>query len=275
MKITKMHGLGNSQIIVSDLSERLEKEKKLTYSEIAKALSHPGFGIGSDQTLFILPSEKADFKMRVFNRNGEEAEMCGNGIRCVARYLFDRKKVDQNLTIETEAGVKELKIIERDDLPLIEVDMGKGQLLDKNKKVKGFEGSYVSVGNPHFVIFTEEASKDLALSEGSSLETAEEFQPEKANIEFAKLVDKREIVSYVWERGAGLTLACGTGACATAFAAKKRGLTDPVVTVNLLGGNLTIRVNDEDKITMKGPAEYILDGEIRDISKIYDNVSNI
>lgn len=274
MEITKMHGLGNSQILVPDFDEILENETGIDYSGIARALSHPGIGIGSDQVLIILPSEKADYKMRVFNKDGGEAEMCGNGIRCVARYLYDKGKVGENPIIETLAGKKKLKITTGEKKE-IEVNMGKGQVREKNKRVNDFVGSYVSIGNPHFVIFTEKASRELAVEKGPSLEAAEEFQPEKANIEFSRIASKNMIETFVWERGAGLTLACGTGACATAFAARKKEMVNSEVNVKLLGGTLKIRINQKNQILMKGPAEYIFEGNVPDVSGIYSNLKKL
>lgn len=275
MEITKMHGLGNSQILLEDLKEELLSETNLTYSQIARALCNENFGIGGDQTLIILPSDKADYKMRVFNRDGGEAEMCGNGIRCVAKYLLDKNKVKEKLKIETKAGKKYLEIREKNDETQIKVGMGKGKILERNKKVEGYKGSYVSVGNPHFVIFSDKASEELARGEGPKLEIAEEFQPEKTNVEFVKLVNDNMIETYVWERGAGLTLACGTGACATAFAANKMGKVNRNVKIKLLGGVLNIKIEEDDQIWMTGPAEYILKGEIYDISKIHQNVEKL
>jgi len=270
-----MHGLGNSQLITEDLNKNLEKKEQHTYGEIARALCHPGFGVGSDQMLVILPSKTADYRMRIFNKDGGEAEMCGNGIRCVAKYLYDRNKVDQKPKIETKAGIKELEIFEGPGRSSIEVDMGKAILKEDNKKVNGFCGSHVSVGNPHFVVITDRASKEFALENGPDLENASDFHPEKTNVEFVNPSSRKEIETYVWERGAGLTLACGTGACAAAFVTRKRDLTDKEVQVNLLGGSLTIKVDNQDGIKMEGPAEYILEGDIFDVSPIFSHVSDL
>lgn len=272
MHITKMHGLGNSQILVEDLGENLEDKVGLSYSAIAQALCNPNFGVGSDQLLIIGSSDDADFQMRVFNRDGGEAEMCGNGVRCVAKYLHDNNEVGKNPSIETKAGTKELRIISGGGETAVKVDMGKGKLLEENKEVKGYEGSLVSVGNPHFVIFTDDASEELAKNEGPGLEKADEFRPEKANIEFAKSASGKEIETYVWERGAGLTLACGTGACAVAFAAKENDLVGSVARVKLPGGELKVRIDDENRISMKGPVEYVLEGEVSDVAGIYSNL---
>lgn len=270
-----MHGLGNSQIIIEDLDEKLEQKTDLEYHQIAKALCHPGFGIGSDQALIILPSEEADFKMRIFNRSGGEAEMCGNGIRCVAKYLFDKNKVGKKHFIETKAGIKRLNIHEGEKKETIEVNMGNGEILEEKMKVNEFEGTFVSVGNPHFVIFTEKASRKLAEKKGPKLENAEKFQPEKANIEFAKPKANDKIETFVWERGAGLTLACGTGACATAFAASEMGIAKSKSKIQLLGGILDINIDDNEDIRMSGPAEYIMDVEVKDVPRIYRNVEKI
>lgn len=275
MRVTKMHGLGNSQILVEDMDEDLEDRIGLRYSEIARALCHPGFGIGGDQTIIILPSKRADYQMRVFNKDGGEAEMCGNGIRCVARYLHDRGEVNEKPSIETKAGIKNLKISQEDEKTMIEVDMGRGKVIEENKEVGEFQGSHVSVGNPHFVIFTDKASKEMALSKGPDLENAEAFQPEKANIEFSNSISKSKIETYVWERGAGLTLACGTGACATAYAAKKKGIIDSKVKIRLLGGNLEIEIQNTDRIMMRGPADYIMEGETQDPKEIFSNIKRI
>lgn len=275
MRITKMHGLGNSQILVEDMGEDLEDEIDLSYNEIARALCHPGFGIGGDQTLIILPSKRADYQMRVFNKDGGEAEMCGNGIRCVARYLHDRGRVNERPDIETKAGIKNLKISQEGEKTIVEVDMGRGKLLEENKEVGEFQGSYVSVGNPHFVVFTNEASKEMALSEGSDLENAEAFQPQKVNVEFSNPISKSEIEAYIWERGAGLTLACGTGACATAYAAKKKGMIGSKVKIRLLGGNLEIEIREENHILMRGPADYIMEGEVHGLKEIFSNIKRV
>lgn len=278
MKITKMHGLGNSQIIIENLYEDIEYKTGLSYNEIAIALCHPGFGIGSDQTLIILPGEKTDYKMRIFNKDGSEAEMCGNGIRCVARYLFDENLISNNSSIETKAGIREVKIIHEKILNgnevSIEVSMGKGMILEDNKKIDKFKGTHVSIGNPHFVIFTDKASRELIIKEGPKLENAVEFQPDKVNVEFARLINENIIEAYVWERGSGLTLACGTGACATALAANNKGLIESEVKVRLLGGELKIRLSDDNQIQMIGPAEYILKGEVMNIKNIYQNIRN-
>lgn len=272
MQITKMHGIGNSQILVADLEGELEAKVGLSYNEIAQALCNPNFGIGSDQMLIITSSDTADFKMRVFNRDGGEAEMCGNGIRCVAKYLYDKDMVTEILSVETKAGIKKLRIDNEDEKMKIEVDMGKGKLVEEDKEVNKFVGQLVTVGNPHFVIFTEDASEDLAGKEGPGLENAREFQPEKANIEFVNPISSNKLETYVWERGSGLTLACGTGACAVAFAGQKKGLAGREVVVKLMGGELTVTIKDENQIVMKGPAEYILEGEVSNVSEIFSNI---
>ena len=274
MKITKMHGLGNSQIILTDLEEDLRNETGLEYNQIALGLAHQGFGVGSDQILYILPSDEADYRMRIFNRDGTEAEMCGNGIRCVGKYLYDQDMVGETFSIETLGGIKTLEIIDK-DRTLVKVDMGYGEIKESNKEVLDYSGSTVSVGNPHFVIFDSDSSKEMARKEGPKLENADEFSPEKINVEFANLVDEGNIELYVWERGAGLTLACGTGACATAYLAHKERDLDSVLNVDLLGGTLKIKIEEDDRIFLIGPAEYVFSGDVKNISNIYSNVSSL
>ncbi|MFW5912914.1 MAG: diaminopimelate epimerase [Candidatus Hadarchaeota archaeon] len=272
MQVVKMHGLGNSQLVIEDIENCLEEKTGLIYGEMAEALCNQGFGIGADQMLVILPSITANYKMRIFNKDGGEAEMCGNGIRCVAKYLYDKNKVDKEHTIETKAGIKELKIHESPKKDQIEVKMGEGKIIEDGITVNEFKGTFVSTGNPHFVTFTRKASTNTARVEGPKMEKDEIFQPDGANIEFAYPPSNSEIETYVWERGAGLTLACGTGACATAFVARKKGMIPKSSKIRLLGGTLEIKVKENGIIYMTGPAEYILRGTVDDISGIHENV---
>lgn len=270
-----MHGLGNSQVILEDFDLNLEDDLDLEYNKIAKALCNPGFGIGADQMLVVLPSESADYRMRIFNRDGSEAEMCGNGIRCVGKYLFDKEMAEENLSIETLGGVKKLSIGPSDDEMTVQVDMGTGEILREKISVEDFKGTFVSMGNPFFVIFTEDASEELARKKGQALENAEEFQPDRANVAFAKTFHNNDIEAYVWERGAGFTLACGTGACATAFAAKKLGIIKNETVVKLPGGLLSISVDDSDRIKMSGPVSYVFEGEVFDAEEIFSFVDKL
>jgi len=300
-----MHGLGNSQLVI-DVSEKILEKclgrnlKKInsSYSEIAQYLCDDRYGIGgSDQVLFVLPSKKADAKMRIFNgADGSEAEMCGNGIRCVGRYLYDSLYAHggiNELDIETLAGVKKVQINPKKGHPLwpvgsITVDMGKAELVEEDVRVRvgdvTFVGDKVSVGNPHYVVFrqnikgTNSLIHDLARECGWDVEHNKAF-PKRTNFEIARLIEGlNEIDVAVWERGVaakkgddGKTLSCGTGSCAVAFDAKKRGFIEDEITIHLLGGHLKVKVNDDDTILMDGPAEYISEGKIY-ISELKKNI---
>jgi len=274
MKITKMHGLGNSQIILTDVEQDLREKTGLKYNQIALGLAHQGFGVGSDQVLYILPSDEADYRMRIFNRDGTEAEMCGNGIRCVGKYLYDREMVGESFSIETLGGIKNLEIIDNNQT-FVKVNMGQGKIIESDKEVLGYSGTFVSVGNPHYVLFGDDFSEEMARQEGPKIENAEKFSPEKTNVGFADLVNEENLKLYVWERGAGLTLACGTGACAAAFVAHKKKGANSVVNVDLLGGTLKIKIEKDNRIFLIGPAEYVFSGDVKDISSIYSNVSKL
>lgn len=269
-----MHGLGNSQIILTDVEQDLREKTGLKYNQIALGLAHQGFGVGSDQVLYILPSDEADYRMRIFNRDGTEAEMCGNGIRCVGKYLYDREMVGERFSIETLGGIKDLEIIDNNQT-FVKVNMGQGKIIESDKEVLGYSGNFVSVGNPHYVLFGDDFSEEMAKQEGPKLENAEEFSPEKTNVGFADLADNENLKLYVWERGAGLTLACGTGACAAAFVAHKQKGANSVVNVDLLGGSLKIKIEKDNRIFLIGPAEYVFSGDVKDISSIYSNVSKL
>ncbi len=267
LPITKMHGIGNSYVIIDDMDRKLEP----MYPDIAKAISDKSFGVGSDGILVLNKGMRVRFCMRIFNPDGSEAEMCGNGIRMFALYLFDRKLIGREAEIEVGKGKIVRSRINSDKT--ITVDMGKGELLQRiaiSVDGKTFTGLHVSVGNPHFVVFTgseEEALKNVR-NYGSIIERHKMF-PNRTNVEFAYVKNKSSISIRVWERGAGPTLACGSGASATAFAAFKEKKTDNRVNVALPGGALTIEVADDDSILMTGPAEYIFSGTI-DVDKMLE-----
>jgi len=256
MKITLMHGCGNNYGIIEDLDGELEPHYKRLSQQISRTM-------GSDGVLFVCKGERTDYRMRIFNPDGSEAEMCGNGIRLFARYLYDKGIVKElEVPIETYDGsivvLPKLKI-ENGEVVSVTVDMGKGKLLDR-KCIQindtTFYGDHISVGNPHYVILTDEASKSMAIKYGPLIEMHESFRPERTNVGFAKpWRDKMRL--YVWERGAGLTQACGTGACAAVFAGYKRGLNGSDVKVFLPGGALEVSIRDDDNIFLTGPAEYI------------------
>ncbi len=257
--ITKMHGIGNVYVIIEDVDRKLEP----MYPDIAKAISDKSFGVGSDGILVLNKGAQARFRMRIFNPDGSEAEMCGNGIRIFARYLFDKNLIGRDA--EIEVGKRILRPRINDDMS-VTVGIGKGQLLERVAVAvsnKTFCGLSVSVGNPHLVIFSdseEEAAQD-AKNYGVQIENHKMF-PNRTNVEFAYIKNRDFISVHVWERGAGLTLACGSGASATAFAAFKEKKTNNKVSVKLPGGRLSIEVTADDNIVMSGPAEYIFSGTV-------------
>ncbi len=263
-----MHGIGNSYILIEDFERRLKQK----YPAIAKVLSDKSFGIGSDGILVANKGKIAEYWMRIFNPDGSEAEMCGNGIRMFARRLYDKKLIKRESGIEV-GGSRGGRIVKPKINPdkTVTVDMGKGEMLGRKELVVNgmkFSGTKVSVGNPHFVIFSrsESEAKKNAEKYGSAIENHKAF-PDRTNVEFAFPKNKNEIVMHVWERGAGLTLACGTGACAAAFAAFREGRTGNKLNVNLPGGRLAIEIKNDGSILMTGPAEYIFTGTV-DLDKM-------
>ena len=275
IKFTKMHGLGNDYVYIDAINQKIENE-----SSLAKFVSNRHFGIGSDGLILICKSEIADFKMRMFNSDGSEAEMCGNGIRCVGKFVYD-KGLTNNTTvkIETLAGIKTLILNTKDGkVETARVDMGepileaeKIPVISTEKPVKNleleaenkkFKFTCVSMGNPHAITIVENTKVFDVEKYGKVLEIDKAF-PKKANIEFAQIIDRQNINMRVWERGAGETLACGTGACATAVACNLNGLTDRKVNIELLGGTLNIEWNETDNhVYMTGPAVTVFDGEL-------------
>lgn len=277
LKFTKMHGLGNNYIYVNCFEQTLKEEE---LAELAIRVSQVNTGIGSDGMILICPSEQADFKMRVFNNDGSEAKNCGNGLRCVARYVYDRKLTDKtNFDIETLGGVVQAKInLQEGYVVSVTVDMGKPQLLKKEIPMLGqpeehaigephsFDGkeyalTAVSMGNPHAVIFVEDVEQVNVEEEGKRIEWDPLF-PERVNVEFIQCINRQEILFRVWERGSGITQACGTGACAAVVAGilNDRLQKNTPVTVHLLGGDLEIVWAEDEHVYMTGPAEFIADG---------------
>lgn len=261
MKFTKMQGLGNDYLyIYGEVPENVK--------EIAVKYSDRHYGIGSDGLIFISPSEVADFKMRIFNADGSEAKMCGNGIRCVGKYVYEKGYTDKTeLTVETLSGIKTLNlIVVYGKVKSVSVDMGKTVIQDEitlTAADKDFTATPVSVGNPHIVIFTDDVEHFPVDIYGRILEKHEKF-PDGVNVEFAEIKDGY-IRMRVWERGSGITLACGTGACATVSAAVKKGLVkeNEFISVKLDGGELKIKYTDE-KVVMTGGAEFVAEGETYD-----------
>lgn len=278
MKFTKMHGLGNDYVYVDATKEKIPDN----ISEIAKFISDRHFGVGSDGLILICPSDRCDFKMKMYNMDGSEAQMCGNGIRCVGKYVYDKGLTKKNtITIETLAGDKTLNLnIENGKVSTVKVDMGEPILeprkipvdIQTNDKAvkdlsikvldKTFNFTCVSMGNPHAVTVVNDIEKFDVEKYGSILEKDIHF-PERANIEFIELIDTKTIKMRVWERGAGETFACGTGACAATVASIMNELVERKVTVKLLGGDLKIKWDKENNhVYMTGPATTVFEGEI-------------
>ena len=277
MKFTKMQGCGNDYIYVDCTREDLDRP-----GEVAKRLSDRHFGIGADGLILIRSSKKADFRMSMYNADGSEGAMCGNGIRCVGRFIHDHGLSDKTeLLIETKAGIKKLSLgIREGEVWGVRVDMGapilkaskipvippegKDRVVGELLTVDGREGEVtcVSMGNPHCVVFVDEVG-DLDLEEiGPGFEHHPAF-PDRVNTEFVQVISRTEIAMRVWERGSGETLACGTGACASVVACLLNGLTERVVTVHLLGGDLVVEYDQvEDTVYLTGPAETVFTGEV-------------
>ncbi|MBQ6570177.1 MAG: diaminopimelate epimerase [Clostridia bacterium] len=260
MHFTKMHGLGNDYLYVyGEVPENI--------AELSQKLSDRHFGAGSDGMIYISPSSAADFKMRIFNADGSEAKMCGNGIRCVGKYVYDKGYTDKTrLTVETLSGIKKLDLHTRcGKVKSVTVDMGKTQVSDDLNLTVGNEnvtGTPVSVGNPHFVIFVEDIEKAPLYTLGPVIEKHSAF-PGGVNVEFVQVLGEDKLRMRVWERGSAVTMACGTGACASAAAAAAKGYCPygTPVTVTLDGGDLEINVQKDGTVYMTGPAESIYEGE--------------
>ena len=274
-KFTKMQGLGNDYVYMDAIHQNIENE-----SSLAQFVSDRHFGIGSDGLILICRSEVADFKMRMFNADGSEAEMCGNGIRCVGKFVYDKGLTNKTtVEIQTLAGIKTLNLnVKNGKVETVKVDMGepilapeKIPVIAKEEPVqnlelkaidKEFTFSCVSMGNPHAITIVENTKEFDVKKYGEILEVAPVF-PNKTNVEFVEIVDKNHIKMRVWERGAGETLACGTGACATAVVCNLKGLTDRHVYIELLGGILEIEWSEEDNhVYMTGPAVTVFEGEL-------------
>lgn len=263
MKFTKMQGLGNDYIYV--FGNPPENVKELSIK-----LSDRHFGIGSDGMVFITPSIKGDFGMRIFNADGSEAMMCGNGIRCVAKYLYEKGYTDRrDIGIETLSGVKNIHMdVTAGKVAAVGVNMGKSVVSEEVRLfVCGKEVllTPVNMGNPHAVLFVDDAENAPLCTVGKALEKHEYF-PGGTNVEFARILAEDKIRMRVWERGSGVTLACGTGACAVTAAAVARGYcrAGSPVSVVLDGGELQITVNNDKTVYMRGPAEFVFEGEIKE-----------
>lgn len=279
MKFAKMHGAGNDYIYVNAMQERV-----LSPSELAVKVSDRHFGIGSDGLVLIMSSKKADFRMRMFNSDGSEAEMCGNASRCVGKYVYDKKLTNKTtVTLETKAGIKILHLqVEKGKVKKVKVDMGEPLLdsflipvVSKNKRVvmepleidgETHEITCVSMGNPHAVTFKRNIDSINLELLGPKFEKNQVF-PKYTNTEFVEIIDSENARMRVWERGAGETLACGTGACAVLVAGVLCGKLDTRATIELRGGNLEIEWDrNSNHIYMTGEAKLVFEGTFNPVS---------
>ncbi|WP_281532599.1 diaminopimelate epimerase [Anaerocolumna aminovalerica] len=275
MKFTKMQGCGNDYVYVNCFKESVEDGSKA-----AIKVSNRHFGIGSDGLILIKPSDKADFMMDMYNADGSRSQMCGNGIRCVAKYVYDYGLTDRkNISIETGAGIKYLDLkVEEGRVTEVTVDMGTPIIVpelipvvsDRERIVAmtitvggiSYEMTCVSMGNPHAIVFVDN-TKSIDIEKIGPLFEHHAMFPERTNTEFIHVIDRHTIDMRVWERGSGETLACGTGACASVYACILNGLTEDEVRVRLLGGELKVKYDREkNTIFMTGPAVTVFEGEI-------------
>jgi diaminopimelate epimerase len=275
MKFAKMHGAGNDYVYVNCFEETVTEPEKL-----AVEVSRPHFGIGSDGLILILPSEVADVRMRMFNADGSESEMCGNGIRCVAKYAYDHGIVNKKeIRAETIAGILALQVFTNDSgkAERVRVMMGKPRLVPRDIPMRGeggepvvsrnlevldrtFQITCVSMGNPHCVIFVPEVESFPVEKYGPPIENNPLF-PNRTNVEFVETISRNEVRQRTWERGSGETLACGTGACAVTVAGALNDFTERRILNHLLGGDLELEWAESDEVYMTGPAVQVFEGE--------------
>ena len=274
MRFTKMHGIGNDYIFVNCFEEVVQDPERL-----ALLMSQQHFGVGSDGLVLIESSETADFAMRIFNADGSEAEMCGNAARCIGKFVYERGMTQKTeLTLETKAGIRELVLtVEKGKVTRVRVDMGSPELNPRNIAVdlpgeivlrhrlqilgQNWYITCVNMGNQHCVIFVKDPEAIDVATLGTMFENHHLF-PRRTNVEFVRVIRRDVLQMRVWERGAGETLACGTGAAAALVAAVLGGLSDRTVQMKLIGGNLELSWNAEDNhVYQSGPAEYVFDGE--------------
>ncbi len=277
MKFTKMQGIGNDFVVVNCLDHPLAEAQ---LPGLSRYLNDRKFGVGGDGLLLVYPSKMADYRMRMLNPDGSEAEMCGNGIRCFGKYLFDRRMVPEpQFRVETLAGVKHLRVTSRGGkAETIRVDMGQPRLRRAEIPMRGddtptvvaeavkidgrkFEVTAVSMGNPHAVVFVDDVAAFDVPRYGPQIETHRLF-PQRTNVQFAQVTSSSEMTVRTWERGAGITLACGTGACASAVAGSLTERTGKRVNVHLPGGSLTIEWLGDNRVVMTGPAADVFEGTV-------------
>jgi diaminopimelate epimerase len=276
MNFTKMHGAGNDYVYVNCFAEKVEHPE-----QVAIKVSNRNFGIGSDGLILIMPSTKADVRMRMFNSDGSESEMCGNGIRCVAKYAYDHGIVNsKEIAAETGAGILTLQLftngqnkvdrvrvnmgkprIKRSEIPMIGADSDKVVNEPLNILHTTFQITCASMGNPHCVIFVDDVASFQVEKYGPLIENHELF-PRRTNVEFVQIISRTEVRQRTWERGAGETLACGTGASAVCVAGVLNGLTEKKILNHLSGGDLELEWADDGNLYMTGPAVEVFSGEM-------------
>ncbi|WP_087972688.1 diaminopimelate epimerase [Oceanobacillus rekensis] len=292
MLFTKMHGLGNNYILFDLLDNPVNVLQEQDYPELSRKISDINFGIGSDGIILICSSEQADFKMRIFNEDGSEAKNCGNGLRCVAKFLYDHQYAQAtHFTIETLGGVVnvEVEVNNNQTVEYVTVDMGEPKLLKGMIPMKGdpfsaainetytfgeeaYNLSCISMGNPHAIMFVDNVH-EIPLEEiGPTIEYSKLF-PERVNLSIVHVKNRKELDYRVWERGSGITMACGTGSCASVVAATLNDLLDknqPIL-VHLPGGDLTIRWDEFGHVWMRGKASYVCHGELDNVFNLNNN----
>ena len=255
----KMHGLGNDFVLIDSRSVNLQD---VDLKELAISICDRRFGVGADGLLIVWASQKADLRMQIFNPDGSEPEMCGNGIRCFTKYVYDNSEEKKDVySVETGAGIMVPAVIaDKGEVRLVEVDMGEPKL-EGEVSLQGHDFKKISMGNPHAVAFVDDLASINLATIGPAVENDRHF-PNRTNVEFVRVLEKNEIEILVWERGAGATLACGTGACASVVASILSGKTDRRVIAHLPGGNLDIEWQKEDNhVIMRGPAEKVFEGK--------------
>ena len=270
MKFTKMHGAGNDYVYVDAFKEKIADPTTLSI-----AISARHTGIGSDGLILIAPSKKADFRMIMFNADGSEGSMCGNGIRCIGKYVYDHGLTKKkSITVETKSGTVSLDLRAKNGkVDLVTVDMGAARPVPKEfhvradgvktmleESVDGFSGFVASMGNPHFVVPVESTETAPVTTKGPMIEKHPDF-PSRVNVEFVQILSKTHVKQRTWERGSGETFACGSGACAVGFTLSQKGLTERSVRIDLLGGTLQIDVDKDRRVRMTGPAVEVFSGE--------------
>ncbi|MFH1684007.1 MAG: diaminopimelate epimerase [Candidatus Margulisiibacteriota bacterium] len=259
MNFTKMHGLGNDFILIDSRKEKLDG---VDLKQLAIDVCDRHFGIGADGMLVVWPSKKAHYRMQIFNPDGSEPEMCGNGIRCFAKYIYEADELKEEvISVETLGGIMLPAVILGPEKQVIGVEVDMGEPKDEGEvSLQGYNFRKVSMGNPHAVALVDDLAKINLYEVGPKIENDPHF-PNRTNVEFVKVLNDKELEVIVWERGAGETQACGTGACATVVAASQSGKIKRRAVVHLPGGNLEIEWGEDNRVLMRGPAKKVYEGK--------------